>query len=526
MKALKKAKELVIDNAQEEIKQNLRALQSKLGTSQESKSDETFYSALKKDLDNIDPLSLKWKDPLASMVLSDDSTLVENLKPRQKRTFLALGENMKCDIPASVNNKCEHFINNFNMLEVSDEIRVWNNPAFSSSMARSEQSEGTYITDVVMPLLRASLSGLPNVPICLSSTERQSLASKTRKNGRIEKKPDLMALKKYAEKTFEIAYVECSRVVCAKSKKTDDSMKLWRETLDGLAYVNESCRPKSNQFGIVGIQVAGEVIYLNVMVKDANGIPRYFHLDQYKSINKCLLMEALEQAYTHPPRNVQPSTTVSSPRREGGKKKNKKGSGFRTRIMELEQNAEKAKLRDIELNARIMELERSIKESEKRFAKLEQKQLQNNAVDRLDNSSESIINASDPVINQCIGHASSADTTLENDTPASLVHTEVKSLEEKKMDDFHDSVYKERDQTKENRYFSSQRPLPSTVQVQEKKSLSLSDAKASSFRETNISETHDSNVKVNNDKDGQELAQLFSDAETAEGKMIKAKQKE
>lgn len=45
----------------------------------------------------------------------------------------------------------------------------------------------------------------------------------------LKKKPDLMALKKYAEKTFEIAYVECSRVVCAKSKKTDDSMKLWRK---------------------------------------------------------------------------------------------------------------------------------------------------------------------------------------------------------------------------------------------------------------------------------------------------------
>lgn len=87
MKSLKKAKELVIDNVQEEIKQNLRALQSKPGTSQESKSDESLYSALKKGLDNIDPLSLKWKDPLASMVLSDDSTLVENLKPRQKRTF-------------------------------------------------------------------------------------------------------------------------------------------------------------------------------------------------------------------------------------------------------------------------------------------------------------------------------------------------------------------------------------------------------------------------------------------------------
>ncbi|CAG8582438.1 9772_t:CDS:2 [Ambispora gerdemannii] len=41
----------------------------------------------------------------------------------------------------------------------------------------------TYITDVIMPLLRASLSDLPNEYICLSTAERQSLASKARRNG-------------------------------------------------------------------------------------------------------------------------------------------------------------------------------------------------------------------------------------------------------------------------------------------------------------------------------------------------------
>ncbi|CAG8492487.1 34788_t:CDS:1, partial [Racocetra persica] len=81
---------------------------------------------------------------------------------------------------------------------------MWNNPAFSSSMACSEQSEGTYVTDVVMLLLRASLSSFPNGPICLSSAERQSLASKTRKNGLIRKKPDLMVLMKYAEKLLKL----------------------------------------------------------------------------------------------------------------------------------------------------------------------------------------------------------------------------------------------------------------------------------------------------------------------------------
>ncbi|CAG8505899.1 4228_t:CDS:10 [Cetraspora pellucida] len=58
-----------------------------------------------------------------------------------------------------------------------------------------------------------------------------------------------------------------------------------------------------------------------------------------------------------------------------------------------------------------------------------------------------------------------------------------------------------------------------------KKSLTLSsDKKTYSQNEPNISETHDSNIEINNDE--RELAQLFSDAEFAEGKMIKAKQKE
>ncbi|CAG8764217.1 7891_t:CDS:1, partial [Gigaspora rosea] len=53
----------------------------------------------------------------------------------------------------------------------------------------------------------------------------------------------------------------------------------------------------------------------------------------------------------------------------------------------IEENAEKAKLRDAELNARIMELERSAKGNEERFVKLEQKQC--NTVDRLENGDNS-----------------------------------------------------------------------------------------------------------------------------------------
>lgn len=78
-----------------------------------------------------------------------------------------------------------------------------------------------------------------------------------------------------------------------------------------------------------------------------------------------------------------------------------KEAGFMARIMELEQNAEKSRLRDTELNARIIELERLAKENEKRFATLEQNQ--NDAVDKLENGDNfPFSNVSDPVINHCI----------------------------------------------------------------------------------------------------------------------------
>ena len=199
-----------------------------------------------------------------------------------------------------------------------------------TSTSCSEQSEGTYIADVIIPLLQMSLSDLPNGAICLSTVERQSIASKARRNlgiigERMGKKPDIMGLLKQDEKIIELLYTESSRIVCSNSKKSDDEVKLWRETLDGTSYISALCRPVGNQFGVVRIQVAGTTMYLNILVNDLAGIPRYFHLDHaeiplslhqscLKSLirllltlrnvmimNKSLLMQALRQATSHPP---------------------------------------------------------------------------------------------------------------------------------------------------------------------------------------------------------------------------------
>src|SRR6185436_13364300 len=73
-------------------------------------------------------------------------------------------------------------------------------------------------------------------------------------------------------------YVECSRLICSPQKKTDDEIKLWRETNDGLYWIRQSLKPGKDQFGIVGMQVAGNVLHLNLLVRDMVNVHRYYHL--------------------------------------------------------------------------------------------------------------------------------------------------------------------------------------------------------------------------------------------------------
>ncbi|CAJ0909334.1 16888_t:CDS:2, partial [Entrophospora sp. SA101] len=96
---------------------------------------------------------------------------------------------MKCVMPESLLLKCENFVRNFSASNITNDImnsvhdktwkektsqleirveqlleiieEVWNNLAFENSTTCSEQSEGMYICDVVMPLIWASLGNMP-----------------------------------------------------------------------------------------------------------------------------------------------------------------------------------------------------------------------------------------------------------------------------------------------------------------------------------------------------------------------------
>ncbi|CAG8612612.1 6284_t:CDS:2, partial [Paraglomus brasilianum] len=165
IKALNMDKEFSSDQTQEDIEQNYNTLKSKL-SNPSSDLDAPLYDALKKNLvDYIIPSKLSWQDPEANMVLSDESVVVKKLSQMQKRAFMEpyYYKNMKwIQSFQNVRKKITGRI-----LSILGD--VWNNPAFENSSTRKEQNEGTYVTDVIMPLLRASLEDMPNGRICLST---------------------------------------------------------------------------------------------------------------------------------------------------------------------------------------------------------------------------------------------------------------------------------------------------------------------------------------------------------------------
>nr|CAG8666555.1 11083_t:CDS:2 [Entrophospora candida] len=117
----------------------------------------------------------------------------------------------------------------------------------------------------------------------LSTAEKQSLASADRMgDGKQGKHPDVMFTEMCDGKLYELMFVECSHLVCTKKKKENDKVKLWREMNDGMYFLHGNCRPVKNEFGILGIQVAGDMLHLNILIKDGNDIHHLYHLHSVK----------------------------------------------------------------------------------------------------------------------------------------------------------------------------------------------------------------------------------------------------
>ncbi|RHZ43485.1 hypothetical protein Glove_1066g3 [Diversispora epigaea] len=294
-----------------QIADNIRKLKGKLNNKTTPLNQKLFSSlceAWSKNLQKVKNSELTWKDPLANQIITDDSGLVRQLSPTLRYSFMELARQMTpVSLPSIIQRKCNEFVSTFNenpavelprrimhngvwkesehrLAEVTNRILdtlqdAWNNPAFSPEFA-GFQSEGTYVNNIVLPTIRATLKDLPlEKSTFVSSSEKQSSASADRRGeGRSGRRPDIMFIMKHGVKKYELLYTECSRLSCTPQKKKDDEVKLWRECNDGLYWVHKSCTPDRDQFGIVGVQIAGSTIRLNVLTRDLADIHRYYHI--------------------------------------------------------------------------------------------------------------------------------------------------------------------------------------------------------------------------------------------------------
>ncbi|PKY61906.1 hypothetical protein RhiirA4_487538 [Rhizophagus irregularis] len=115
--------------SREEIVKNMRDLKSKL----KEKSSQLAVKICQLILEKVNIDNLTWQKPLATMF----SPIIQE--------------------------KCKTFVKDFsieNINEFPEKNNIWKNPAFESQNAKS-QSEGMYITDVIIPVIRSALKKIP-----------------------------------------------------------------------------------------------------------------------------------------------------------------------------------------------------------------------------------------------------------------------------------------------------------------------------------------------------------------------------
>ncbi|UZO27334.1 uncharacterized protein OCT59_019532 [Rhizophagus irregularis] len=264
--------DIEIDNKvlnNEEIKYNINDLKKKLKT-----NNSSYALEIRLDLEYIDIDKL-----------TNDSDIIKNLSVGVYQSFIKLAKQIKINsLPNIIQEECNQFLNDFkkenlNLLynkykhnntwiesneklcEITKEIlntlsNIWKNPAFKSEFANI-QSKGTYVTDVIVPLLRTTLKDLiiGNVNL-LSTAEKQ----------------------KKKDKLVELIFVEYFCLICSNDKEEKDKIKLWREMNDGINYIYKKNRFDKDEFGILGIQNAGNKMHFNIIIRNTSKVNCLYHL--------------------------------------------------------------------------------------------------------------------------------------------------------------------------------------------------------------------------------------------------------
>ncbi|CAG8716443.1 8791_t:CDS:10 [Gigaspora margarita] len=179
----------------DEIQYNLRKLKTDLFN---SKSSHATY--LLSNLEGVKTSDLSWDDPLASQVVDANSKYVKEMPDHALKSFMEPEDNMRVSAPGFIREKCDEFVLKF--ADDSEEILP----------VKLTHNESWKESDEVLNRVTTGILDL--------FAERQSVSSADRKGkSRMGKQPDIMFIVNYKERIHELAFAECSRLVCTKEKE-------------------------------------------------------------------------------------------------------------------------------------------------------------------------------------------------------------------------------------------------------------------------------------------------------------------
>nr|CAG8607043.1 7192_t:CDS:2 [Entrophospora candida] len=169
-----------------QISENITKLKRKL-----KKDTSALSLELYRRIREVAVSELPWNDPLENQIISDDSDIIR-LLPDELQNIFMVGDvmNFTDDIGFRLPQNLLHDgmwkETNEELANVAERILdalhdAWKNPAFESNFVE-KLNEGAYVTNIILPAVRASLKSLYLwTSSFLSNFERQSSTSAVRR---------------------------------------------------------------------------------------------------------------------------------------------------------------------------------------------------------------------------------------------------------------------------------------------------------------------------------------------------------
>ncbi|GBB86198.1 hypothetical protein RclHR1_12630015 [Rhizophagus clarus] len=321
--SLSEMEALVIDTEawHEDANANLRSLKRDVGQckTESASYEKTMWERIETELEEINVENLGFDHPICSGVLDIKSEPFTNMPGSVSDIFKEPFRKYKLEQNHDIMEACKEFIQNeeskINMDEVLGNInygewldkpeelqdltkqmlesmlKVWKSPKYEAYIKKGKSiNEGSYVCEVLAPLLNIVMNDLPGNPIAWDIWgEEGSSASAIRKDSRkIARRADYMMIVQLGKNAeLEIVYLETGRPNSSQDKRVRDHKKLIRFSKDSVDTTRNiknlkkifNQPSKRQNLTIFTINIAGDVIELYAMRKES-GIYKYCLIEE------------------------------------------------------------------------------------------------------------------------------------------------------------------------------------------------------------------------------------------------------